>query len=173
MHELIDAVTAAPIGPVTIGHGHALDITASFTLDGSSPGTPTTSTYTIQVSRVVSPGVYASIFGTQVSPATAGTDYTMTVPASELPIGSRTFVATATLTTDAPHFQIVHSNEITVHVVPFVRAVEAELPDRNVTAGLPERSVDAEAPARSVTAAAPAREVEATAPARTATARVD
>lgn len=163
-NELIDAVTATPAGPVTIGLGQTLDITASFTLNGPPPGSPTSSTYSLTWQKV---GVPASL--ALESPATAGTPYTKTIAVSFLPIGTHQFKVEANVQYDPFDEQYVDSNLITVHVTR-AREIEAELPDREIVAGLPSRELEAELPSRDLTAGLPSRTLDAELPSRDLTA---
>jgi len=166
-NELVGSVTATPTGPVTIGLGQTLDVTGRFTLNGPPPGSPTSSTYTLLWQKVGVPASLASEIG-----ATAGTVYTKTIPAAQLPIGTHQFKVEGSVLYDPFDEQYVDSNLITVHVMREVREVEATLPDRTVTAGLESRTVDATLPSREVVAGLEPRTVDATLPARTVTAGV-
>lgn len=75
-HELIDAVTATPTGPLTIPVGQTVSVTMRYTLNGSPPGSPSSSTYSLVLLKV-SPGSPASI-GLPHIPASANTDYETT-----------------------------------------------------------------------------------------------
>jgi hypothetical protein len=69
-HEYIDAVSATPVGPITVQLGDSVDISASFTLDGPTGGNA--SAYSLAWQKL-SPGFPFS-FATQ-DPAVAGTVY--------------------------------------------------------------------------------------------------
>lgn len=120
-HELIDAVTVYPEGPVTVGLGNTLDITASYTLNGPPVGSPTASSYSLAWQKV-SPGAPTS-WDTE-DPAAAATDYTKTCPTSVLSaVGTYVLRVSALYINDVP-FQDTVDVDITVHVVPW-RELEA------------------------------------------------
>lgn len=162
-NELVGSVTATPTGPVTIGLGQTLDISASFTLNGPPPGSPTSSTYTLLWQKV---GLGASL--ASESGASAGTVYTKTISAVHLPIGTHQFKVEGAVLYDPFDEQYVDSNLITVHVAG-VREIDAELPERTATVGLPSRESEAELPLRSAEVGLPDRTNEAELPNRSAT----
>lgn len=128
-NELVDAVTATPAGPVTVGLGQSLDITGRFALNGPSGGT--------LLSRSMawlhlSPGAPFS-FDFELSPI-EDTDYTKTCPASALDsIGAHVIRLQVFSIYDIPSQQTVASNDITVHVVAWR---EGEAPDTTHTEGI-------------------------------------
>lgn len=130
-NELVDAVTATPTGPVTIGLGQTLDITASYTLNGPPTGSPTFSSYSLSWQRV---GLPASL--DSQAPAVAGTVYTKTMGVAHLPVGTHQFKVQGIYINNAGQpdsLVFVDSNLITVHVVAWR---EGEAPDTTHTEGL-------------------------------------
>lgn len=160
-HELIQAVSVAPGGPVTIVVGQTLDLTAAILLNGPPPGSPTSSTYTLTWQKIGVPASLAS-----QSPVTPLTPYTKTIAAVHLPVGVHEFKVNGYVLYDPFDEQDVDSDLVTVHVVREAREIEAELPDRTLTAGLPDRTVEGELPGRDVVAGLPSREVEGELPNR-------
>lgn len=161
--ELVDAVTATPAGPVTIGLGQSVDVTAEYTLNGPSTALPGTSIYTILWSESSS-GVWAS----ETTPTTQpDTPFTKTCPASVFPaVGEYTLRVNVLHSGSGLSVYSTLAPDITVHVAR-AREIEAELPDRTLTAGLPDRTVEAELPSRTVEAGLPSRTIEGELPNRT------
>lgn len=165
-NELVGSVTATPTGPVTIGLGQSLDITARFTLNGPSGATLISRAMNWQKTA---PGLPLSFDG-ETSP-TEDTDYTKTCSALVLnAVGTYTLRVQvySIYNTPPPFDQTVNSNDITVHVAG-VREIDAELPERTATVGLPSRESEAELPLRSAEVGLPDRTNEAELPNRTAT----
>lgn len=134
-HELIDVVTATPTGPVEIGLGQSVNISASFTLDG--PTDATVSIYGITWSNVTESVGFAS----QV-PALPNTVYTKAFTPTS--IGKKIVRCVASFNSDATppnNQQAVNSNDITVVVKRFseedtvasVAMVEEEAPAAAMT----------------------------------------
>lgn len=134
-HELIDVVTATPVGPVEIGIGQSVDISASFTLDGPTDAT-------VSIYDIVWQNITDSVgFGSQI-PALPNTIYTKTfTPAS---VGTKIVRCTATFNSDATppnNLQVVNASDIVVVVKRFreedavagVSMVEEEAPAAAMT----------------------------------------
>lgn len=115
-HELIASVTATPAGPITIGLGETVDITASYALNGANPNGPSTSLYSLGFLKASpSPG---SSWGAQI-PAVEDTDYTKTCPTTTLnAVEKYELKVRATCITDVDT-TFEESATIMVHVVPF------------------------------------------------------
>lgn len=115
-HELIDAVTTDPTGTVVVALGGTVDITASFTLNGPNPGSPTVSLYSLAWTY---PSGFVS-FGNE-SPAVHDTEYTHTVPLSILSaVGDYDIVVQGTYFSDAAppdNAQSVDSSTVTIRVL--------------------------------------------------------
>lgn len=115
-HELIDSVTATPTGPITVALGGTVDITASFTLNGPNPGSPTVSLYSLAWTYPA-----GSLSIANESPAAHDTDYTHTVPTSILSaLGNYDIVVQGTYFSDAAppdNEQYVDSNTVRIRVV--------------------------------------------------------
>ena len=134
-HEFIDEVTATPTGPIVVSLGGTVDITASFTLNGANPGSPTFSLYSLAWTYPDGLVSFAN-----ESPAVHDTNYTHTVPLSILAaVGTYDIVIQGTYFSDAAppdNAQSVDSNTVTIRVLGVTEEQSPSTPFTEVQASV-------------------------------------